>query len=218
MSTEEKLSPNSDLSNVFDLTNKLTPTDFPECPEVGEIGTDVESIAKDVPVSIIPELPTILLADTKNKVETITVPQTEQTIINGKYTLDYEDDTYYHCYHQTTYRVKVMKDSARANIKYRDSKGRLLPGYSLVNEAKSTDTVTFKKKKKKFTSKTAQEYMEKDLLGDAIELILNGDMKDESKSRALLELLKFQKPTLSKSTSESVVKIQNNEFDEPDTL
>jgi hypothetical protein len=156
----------------------------------------------------------VLLSQTKNTVETIHREARDETVINGKYILDGEDDKYFYCYYQTTYRTKVLKDSAKAGINYRDEKGRLLPGFSLVKATKEVTGTQIKRTKRKYTRKTAEKYLEEELLADLVEDLQTADLSAKDKLAAKLAILNFVKPTLSKNTQENVVRIVNDEFDE----
>jgi hypothetical protein len=161
---------------------------------------------------------TVLLSQTKNTIETIHREARDETIVNGKYVLDSEDDTYLYCYYQTTYRVKVMKDAAKKGINYRDAQGRLLPGYSLVKATKSEDTVVGAKRKKRFNKKSAERYLEQDLLADLLEEIKTGDLSSKDRASAMLSLVNYVKPVLSKNTQENIVRIVNDEFEDAQVI
>ena len=158
---------------------------------------------------------TILLSETRNHIETVHREARDETIVNGKYILDGEDDTYYYCYHQTTYRVKVMKDSAKKNENNRDSQGRLLPGYSLVKASAAKNlTNTVKTRKKKFTQRSAEQYLEKELLPTLLELLESDTLSDQDKMKGMLAMMSFAKPTLSKVTTGKVIRVVGDDFED----
>lgn len=162
---------------------------------------------------------TVLLSETKNTVETMLIPARDETIINGKYTLDYEDDQYYYCYYQTTYRTKVMKDAAKQNIHYRDSKGRLLPGYSLMKLTNSDHKRSGKPRKYKHNAKTAEKWLHKELLPSLIEDIENEDMPIAARASIKKDLMNYVKAHLSHlTTTEQVIKVFGDDFDEDETV
>lgn len=162
----------------------------------------------------------VLLSQTKNTVETVYREAREETIINGQYIMDGEDDTYYYCYYQRVYRTKVMKDAAKAKINYRDEKGRLLPGYSLVTKTKDlTGTAVVKSKtRKRYTKKTAEKYLENDLIADLIEDIQTAELSDKDRVNAKLALVNYVKPTLSKVQTEKVIKVVGDDFEDAEVV
>ena len=204
---------------TFDTKHSIPDQDESVAPDGAPTSiSSNESPGAGAQPALVEHQPTVLLSQTKNQLETVYHESREETILNGKYIVDGEDETYYYCYYQTTYRTKVLKDSAKKGINYRDSKGRLLPGFSLVSATKSEDNLVKSKTRKRYTKKTAEKYLENDLIADLIEDIQTAELSDKDRVNAKLALVNYVKPTLSKVQTEKIIKVVGDDFEDAEVV